>query len=167
MSCLKSSRYRALDGSIRLWRIRCRKLATNSEAIAEVHEYTVRVLCAVVSAERAWDSHIYHEAFHDRKNGGRARAPYGRCRREALSTNITTYRDPREKLGKVQRCRCGQVPAVASLASSRDVEWVPDSLSPENKPNMKPIPRSSGSHAVSLSISAHSHGRGQGKRVSG
>ena len=50
-----------------------------------------------------------------------SRKPYGRCRREALSTNITTYRDPQEKMGKAQRCRCGQVQASASLASSRDV----------------------------------------------
>ena len=68
---LKNSRYRALDGFILVWRVWCRKLATNFEAIAEVHEHTVRVL-AVVSAERAWDPHICHEAFHDRKNGGRA-----------------------------------------------------------------------------------------------
>ena len=33
---------------------------------------TVRVLGAVASGERAWDPHICHEAFHDRKNGGRA-----------------------------------------------------------------------------------------------
>ena len=30
----------------------------------------------VVSAERAWDPHICHEAFHDRKNGGRALLAY-------------------------------------------------------------------------------------------
>ena len=52
--------------------VRCCKLTTNSEAIAEVHEHTVRVLCTVVNAERAWDSHIYHEAFHDRIDGGLA-----------------------------------------------------------------------------------------------
>ena len=52
--------------------IRCRKLKTNSEAIAEVQEHTVRVLCTVVNAERAWDSHICHEAFHDRIDGGLA-----------------------------------------------------------------------------------------------
>ena len=49
-----------------------------------------------------------------------SRAPYGRCRR---ATNITTYRDPREKSNKVQWCRYEPVPAAASLASSRDVEW--------------------------------------------
>ena len=54
--------------------------------------------------------------------------------------------------GKVQRCRGGQVPAVASLDSSRDMEWVPDSLSPETRPNIKSIPRSSGTHAVSLPL---------------
>ena len=31
---------------------------------------------------------------------------------------------PQEKLGKAQRCRCGRVPAAASLASSRDVGYV-------------------------------------------
>ena len=72
VSSLKSSRYRPLDGSILMWRVWCRKLATNSEAIAEVHEHTVRVPGVVVSAERAWDPHICHEAFHNRKNGGRA-----------------------------------------------------------------------------------------------
>ena len=72
VSSLKSSRYRALDGSVLLWRVWCRKLATNFTAIAEVHEHTVRLLGAVVSAERAWDPHICHEAFHDKNNGGRA-----------------------------------------------------------------------------------------------
>ena len=42
-----------------------------------------------------------------------------RCRRTSQRTAI-----PRVKLGKVQRCRCGQVPAAALLASSRDVEGV-------------------------------------------
>ena len=72
VSTLERLRYRALDGSILLWRVRCRRLATNSEATAEVYEHAVRVLRAVVSAERAWDPYICHEAFHDRKNGGRA-----------------------------------------------------------------------------------------------
>ena len=40
-----------------------------------------------------------------------------RCRRTSRRTAT-----PREKSGKVQQCRCGQVPAAASLASSRDVE---------------------------------------------
>ena len=81
-----------------------------------------------------------------------------RCRRTSRRTAT-----PREKLGKVQRCRCGQVPAAASLPSSRDVKEVLDTLSAENKPNMNLVPLSSGAHAVSLSLSAHSHGRGQGK----
>ena len=72
LSSLEGSRYRALDGSILLWRVRCRKLATNSEAIAEVHEHVVQVFDAVVSAERTWDPQICHEAFYDRKNCGRA-----------------------------------------------------------------------------------------------
>ena len=72
VSSLESSRYRALDGSILLWRVRCRKLLTNPEAIAEVNEHTVRLLGAAVSAERAWDPHIYREAFHNRKNSGHA-----------------------------------------------------------------------------------------------
>ena len=85
-----------------------------------------------------------------------------RCRRTSRRTATL-----RGKLGKVQRCRCEQIPVAASLASSRDVEWMPDSLSPENKPNMKPISRSSVFHAVSLSLSAHSHGCGRGKRANG
>ena len=72
VSSLETSRYRTLDGYILLWYVRCRELATNSVVIAEVHEHTVRVLRAVVSADRAWDPHICQEAFHDRKNGGRA-----------------------------------------------------------------------------------------------
>ena len=44
-----------------------------------------------------------------------------RCRRTSQRTAI-----PRAKLGKVQRCRCGQVPAAALLGSSRDVEGVAD-----------------------------------------
>ena len=72
MSSLKISRYRTIDRSILLRQVRCRKLATNSESIADVDDSTVRVLCAVVSAERAWDSHICHEAFHDINIGGRA-----------------------------------------------------------------------------------------------
>ena len=44
-----------------------------------------------------------------------------RCRRTSQRTAI-----PRAKLGKVQRCRCGQVPEAALLASSRDVEGVAD-----------------------------------------
>ena len=67
VSSLESSRYHTLDGSILLWCVRCRKFATHSEVIAEVHEHTVRVLGAAVSAERAWDPHICQEAFHDRK----------------------------------------------------------------------------------------------------
>ena len=101
VSSLESSRYHALDGAILLRRVRCRKLPMNSEAIVEVNEHTVRVLGTVVSAERAWDPHICHEAFHGRKMAAAlfSRAPYGRCRREALSTNITTYRDPPRKFG--------------------------------------------------------------------
>ena len=103
-----------------LWRVRCRKLAANSEAIAEVHDPTVRILGAVVSAGRAWDPHIFHEALHDRKSF-RARCTAAidakRCRRTSRRTAA-----PQEKLGKAQRCRRGQVPAAASLASSRDVE---------------------------------------------
>ena len=90
-----------------------------------------------------WDSHICHEAFHDRNNSVRAffaRAVHSavdarRCRRTSRRTAT-----PGEKLGKVQRCPCGQVAAVALLASSRDVERVADPVSPENKPNIKPIP---------------------------
>ena len=74
---------------------------------------------------------------------------------------------PQETSDKVQRCRCGQVPAVASLVSSSDVEWVTEITSPENKPNMQPIPQSSESHVVSLPLSTHAYGRGQGKRESG
>ena len=76
VSSLESSRYRALNGSILLWRVWCRQLATNSESFEGVQEHTVRVLGAVVSAERAWDPHVSHEAFHDRKNGGRALFAY-------------------------------------------------------------------------------------------
>ena len=102
VSSLETLRYSALDGFLQLRRIQCRKLAMNSETIIEAHEHRVRVLCAVVSAERAWDSNIYHEAFHDRENGGRAlpRASYVRWRREALSRNITTYRDPPKNVGE-------------------------------------------------------------------
>ena len=148
----------------------CRKLATNSEIIAEVHKHTAQILCVIVSAERVWDSQICHKAFHNRNDSVRAlfaRAVHStvdarRCRRTSQRTAT-----PREKLGKVQQCRYRHVPAAALPASSRDVEWVVDPLSPENKPNIKPIPLSSGSHAVSLSLSVHSHRRGQGKRESG
>ena len=101
VSSLKSSRYRALDVSILLWRVWCRKLATNSEAIAEVHEHTVRVLGAVVSAERAWDPMSATKRFTTERMAATlfSRMPYGRCRREALSTNITTYRDPPREVG--------------------------------------------------------------------
>ena len=54
-----------------------------------------------------------------------------RCRRTSQRTAT-----PQENLGKAQRCRCGQVPAGASLASSRDVGQVLDVLSLKNKPNM-------------------------------
>ena len=72
MSSLKFSRYRALDGSILLWRERCRKLATNSEIIAQVHNHTAQILCVIVTAERVWDSQICHIAFHNRNDSVRA-----------------------------------------------------------------------------------------------
>ena len=72
MFSLESSRYSALEGYILLRRIRCRKLATNSETTTQVHEHTLGALRVVGSPERTWNPHICHEAFADRKKGGRA-----------------------------------------------------------------------------------------------
>ena len=95
-------------------------------------------------------------SFHARRTAAR-----DTTRRRQTSRRTAT---PRETSDKAQRCRCGQVPVVVSLAPSSDAAWVPYSLLPENKPNKKPIPQSSGSHAVLLSLSTHSHERGQEKR---
>ena len=104
------------------------------------------------------------EKWRPRSFRARRTAAVDAKRYQRTSRRIAT---PREKLDKVQRCRCGQAPAAASLASSRDVEeWAPNSLSSENKPNIKPIPRKSRSHAVSLSLSVQLHGRGQEKHAS-
>ena len=122
VSSLESSRYRALNQSILLWRVRCRQLATNSEAFEGVQEHTVPVRCRCqcethvgppclprsVSRQKEWRP----RSFRVRRT---AAVDTKRCRR--TSQRKATLQ---EKLGKAQRCRCGQVPAAPSRASLRD-----------------------------------------------
>ena len=103
---------------------------------------TVQILCVIVSAERVWDSHICHEAFHNRSKT--VRAPFARAVRP-LSTR-----------GAVDEHHNVPRPPERSWVRSSSVDV-----------DITPIPLSTGSHTISLSLSVHSHRRGQGKRESG
>ena len=103
---------------------------------------TVQILCVIVSAERLWDSHICHEAFHDRSKT--ARAPFARAVRP-LSTR-------------------GAVDEHHNVPRPPERSWVKSS---SVDADITPIPLSSGSHAISLSLPVHSHRCGQRKRESG
>ena len=74
-TALKGSRYRALDGSILLWCKRCRKLTTNSENIADVHEHTIRVLHRAI--EELEESVL---SCRSREESSRLRACFGRTK---------------------------------------------------------------------------------------
>lgn len=93
---LKSSRYRVLDRTVLLRGVRGRELASESEVVVVVNEQTVEYYVVLflrnargtpISATKRLTTARIADTFF-------SRVPYGRCRREALSTNLTTCHDP-------------------------------------------------------------------------
>ena len=102
MPCLEGSPKCALPGTILLRRVRCRPLSSDPEVVAKLHERMVCVLSSVVTSKCSGNPMPAMKRFTTARMAAAvlSRVPYGRWRREALSTNITTYRDPPRTAGK-------------------------------------------------------------------
>ena len=96
-----------------------------------------------------------------------SRVPYGRWKREALSTNMTTYREPPMIPGTAPRCRCGPCrvePLPGTWCGAVSARGCP---LPSNTLSMGPTFPQVECRAVGRWLSVHSNGRGRGKRGSG
>ena len=71
MPCLEGPPECALDGTILLRCVRCRRLLSDPEVVAVLHERMVRALCSVATSEGSWNSHASDGALNDGENGGR------------------------------------------------------------------------------------------------
>ena len=96
MSRLDCPREPALHWAVLLWRVRRRQLAADLEIVTVLHERRLSVLGAVIRPERSWNSHVCHEPLHHTEDGRCALVlgPVRALKREALSTNMTTCREP-------------------------------------------------------------------------
>ena len=87
----------ALHWAVLLRRVWGRQFAADFEAVTIINKRRVHVLVPVVGPQRSRNSHVGHETLHRTPRVAGALlslAPYERWKREALSTNMMTHREP-------------------------------------------------------------------------